>query len=79
VLESDDWQEAPNEPTNDTEYSPAIYQPEGAEEMTDETISLITRHREAAHQQGVIVGIVCTGAVMIVITLIVKLMGVTCG
>ena len=79
MLESDDWQEAPNEPTNDTEYSPAIYQPEGAEEMTDETMELVKRHREAAHQQGVIVGIVCTAGVFLIACLILKIVGVTCG
>ena len=47
--------------------------------MNDETIELITRHREAAHQQGVIVGIVCTAAVVLVASLIFKIVGVTCG
>jgi hypothetical protein len=47
--------------------------------MTDETIELVRRHREAAHQQGVIVGTVWACAVMLVITMIVKLFGVTCG
>jgi hypothetical protein len=47
--------------------------------MTDETIELITRHREAAHQQGVIVGVVCTAAVVLFIAVVFKIVGVTCG
>ena len=47
--------------------------------MEDETWELVQRHREAAHQQGVIAGTVYAGAVLIVITLIAKLFGVTCG
>jgi hypothetical protein len=47
--------------------------------MNDETISLITRHREAAHQQGVIVGIVCTAGVFLIACLVLKIVGVTCG
>ena len=47
--------------------------------MNDETMELIKRHREAAHQQGVIVGIVCTAAVFLFSALVIKLMGVTCG
>jgi hypothetical protein len=47
--------------------------------MNDETIELVKRHREAAHEQGVIVGTVYACAVLIVITLIAKLFGVTCG
>ena len=47
--------------------------------MNDDTWELVKRHREAAHQQGIIVGTVYACAVLIVITLIVKLFGVTCG
>jgi hypothetical protein len=47
--------------------------------MNDETIELVKRHREAAHQQGVIVGVVCTAAVFLSAVLILKLFGVTCG
>ena len=47
--------------------------------MNDETMELVRRHREAAHQQGIIVGTVYACAVLIVITLIAKLFGVTCG
>ena len=47
--------------------------------MNDETIELVKRHREAAHQQGVIVGIVCTAGVFLIACLILKLFGVTCG
>ena len=47
--------------------------------MTDETIELVKRHREAAHQQGVIVGVVCTAAVFLIASLIFKIVGVTCG
>ena len=43
--------------------------------MNDETMELIKRHREAAHQQGVIVGIVCTAAVFLFSALVIKLMG----
>ena len=42
--------------------------------MNDETMGLVQRHREAAHQQGVIVGTVYACAVLIA-----KLFGVTCG
>ena len=45
--------------------------------MTDETMELVKRHREAAHEQGVIVGIVCTAAVFLFSALVIKLMGVT--
>jgi hypothetical protein len=47
--------------------------------MTDETMELIKRHREAAHEQGVIVGVVCTAGVFLIVAVLVKLMGVTCG
>lgn len=47
--------------------------------MNDETIELVKRHREAAHQQGVIVGIFCTGAVFFIACLIFKIVGVSCG
>ena len=47
--------------------------------MNDETMELVQRHREAAHQQGVIVGVVCTAAVVLIACLILKIMGVTCG
>ena len=47
--------------------------------MNDETIELVKRHREAAHQQGVIVGVVCTAAVVLVACLIFRIVGVTCG
>lgn len=47
--------------------------------MNDETIELITRHREASHQQGVIVGVVCTAAVVLFSALVIKILGVTCG
>jgi len=53
-------------------------QTEGGE-MNDETIELIKRHREAAHQQGVIVGIGCTAGAFLIVAVLVKLMGVTCG
>jgi len=49
------------------------------DDMNDETIELVKRHREAAHQQGVIVGVVCTAAVVLVASLIFKIVGVTCG
>ena len=47
--------------------------------MNDDTMELIKRHREAAHQQGVIVGVVCTAAGVLFAALVIKLMGVTCG
>ena len=47
--------------------------------MNDETMELVKRHREAAHQQGVTVGIVSTAAVIVIAALILKLMMVTCG
>ena len=47
--------------------------------MNDETIELVKRHREAAHQQGVIVGVVCTAGLFLVVAVLVKLMGVTRG
>jgi hypothetical protein len=47
--------------------------------MNDETIELVKRHREAAYQQGVIVGVVCTGAVFFIACLIFRIVGVTCG
>jgi len=47
--------------------------------MNDETIELVKRHREAAHQQGVIVGIGCTAGAFLIVAVLVKLMGVTCG
>jgi hypothetical protein len=47
--------------------------------MTDETIELVKRHREAAHQQGVIVGIVCTAGVFWVVVVVLKIVGVICG
>ena len=47
--------------------------------MNDETIELVKRHREAAHQQGIIVGVVCTAAVVLVAAVVVKIVGVTCG
>ena len=47
--------------------------------MNDETIELIKRHREAAHEQGVIVGVVCTAAVFFIACLIFRIVGVTCG
>jgi hypothetical protein len=47
--------------------------------MNDETMELVKRHREAAHQQGVIVGIVCTAAVVLIVAVLAKLFGVTCG
>ena len=47
--------------------------------MNDETMELVQRHREAAHQQGVIVGVVCTAALVLFSALVIKIMGVTCG
>jgi hypothetical protein len=47
--------------------------------MNDETWELVQRHKEAAHQQGVIVGVVCTGAVFFIACLIFRIVGVTCG
>jgi len=47
--------------------------------MNDETIELVKRHREAAHQQGIIVGVVCTAGVVLIASLICKIVGVTCG
>jgi len=47
--------------------------------MNDETWELVQRHKEAAHQQGVSVGIFCTGAVFFIACLIFKIVGVTCG
>jgi len=47
--------------------------------MNDETIELVKRHREAAYQQGVIVGIGCTAGAFLIVAVLVKLMGVTCG
>jgi hypothetical protein len=47
--------------------------------MNDETIELVKRHREAAHQQGVIVGGVCVSGAFLIVAVLVKLMGVTCG
>ena len=47
--------------------------------MNDETMELVQRHREAAHQQGVIVGVVCTGFGVLIIALLFKILGVTCG
>ena len=47
--------------------------------MNDDTMELIKRHREAAHQQGVIVGVVCASAVVLFAALVIKIMGVTCG
>jgi len=47
--------------------------------MNDETIELVKRHREAAHQQGVIVGVVCTAGAFLIVAVLVKIMGVTCG
>ena len=47
--------------------------------MNDETMELVKRHREAAHQQGVIVGIVCTAGAFLIACLILKIVGVTCG
>jgi len=47
--------------------------------MNDETWELVQRHKEAAYQQGVIVGVVCTAAVFLSAVLILKLFGVTCG
>jgi hypothetical protein len=47
--------------------------------MNDETIELVKRHREAAHQQGVIVGIGCTAGVLLIVAVVLKIVGVTCG
>jgi hypothetical protein len=47
--------------------------------MNDETMELVKRHREAAHQQGVIVGVVCTGSLFVFVAVLTKLFGVTCG
>ena len=47
--------------------------------MNDETWELVQRHKEAAYQQGVIVGVVCTAAVVLVASLIFKIVGVACG
>ena len=47
--------------------------------MTDETIELVRRHREAAHEQGLIVGVVCTAGGFLIVAVLVKLFGVTCG
>jgi len=47
--------------------------------MNDETIELVKRHREAAHEQGIIVGVVCTAGVFLIVAVVIKLMGVTCG
>ena len=47
--------------------------------MDDETMELVKRHREAAHQQGVIVGVVCTAAGVLFAALVIKILGVTCG
>jgi len=49
------------------------------DDMTDEIIELVKRHREAAHQQGVIVGIGCIAGAFLIVAVLVKLMGVTCG
>jgi len=51
----------------------------GNVQMNDETMELVQRHREAAHQQGVIVGIVCTAGAFLIVAVLVKLFGVTCG
>ena len=47
--------------------------------MEDGTWELVQRHREAAHQQGVIVGVVCTAALVLFFALVIKIIGVTCG
>lgn len=47
--------------------------------MNDETWELVQRHKEAAHQQGVIVVVVCTAAVVLVASLIFRIVGMTCG
>ena len=47
--------------------------------MNDETIELVNRHREAEHQHGVIVGVVCTAGVVLIVAVLIKLFGVTCG
>ena len=47
--------------------------------MNNEILEIVKRHREAAHQQGIIVGVVCTAGVFLIAAVLVKLMGVTCG
>jgi hypothetical protein len=46
--------------------------------MNDETIELVKRHREAAHEQGLIVGVVCTAGVFLFVAVVFKIVGVTC-
>jgi hypothetical protein len=46
--------------------------------MDNETKLLITRHREAAHQQGIIVGAVCACAGVLLGSLLLRLFGVSC-
>ena len=47
--------------------------------MNDDTMELIKRHREAAREEGIVAGIVYTGATVFIIALFFKIMGVTCG
>jgi hypothetical protein len=47
--------------------------------MNDETLGLVKRHREAAREEGIVVGIVYTGAAVLIIALLFKILGVSCG
>ena len=47
--------------------------------MNDETLGLVRRHREAAREEGIVAGIVYTGATVFIIALLFKIFGVTCG
>jgi hypothetical protein len=47
--------------------------------MDDETLGLVRRHREAASEEGIVAGIVYTGATVLIIALIFKILGVSCG
>ena len=46
--------------------------------MNNEILEIVKRHREAAHQQGIIVGVVCTAGLFLVVAVLIKLFGVTC-
>jgi hypothetical protein len=47
--------------------------------MNDETLGLVRRHREAAREEGIVAGIVYTGAAVFITALIFKILGVSCG
>jgi hypothetical protein len=51
----------------------------GNMQMNDETWELVKRHREAAREEGIVAGIVYTGATVLIIALLFKILGVSCG